>query len=49
VVHYPVEIRRSAEIDDRVTRKLLETIEQEPSLKLVASGTPRIQPAGAVG
>jgi small-conductance mechanosensitive channel len=46
VVHYPVEIRRSVEIDDRITRKLLETIEKEPKLRLVASGTPRIQPAG---
>jgi small-conductance mechanosensitive channel len=45
VIRYPVDIHRSGEIDDAITRKLLETIEQEPKLKLVPSGTPRIQPA----
>ena len=45
VVRYPVEIGRAGEINDRITRKLLETIDLEPSLKLVASGTPRIQAA----
>jgi small-conductance mechanosensitive channel len=44
-VRYPVEIARSAEVDDQVTRALLERIEQEPKLKLVISGTPRIQRA----
>ncbi len=43
VVRYPVELRRSAEIDDKVTRALLHAIEVEPNLKLVASGTPTIQ------
>jgi small-conductance mechanosensitive channel len=46
VVRYPVEIRRAAEVDDRVTRRLLEAIEEEPRLRLVAAGTPRIQAAG---
>jgi len=45
VVRYPVEVRRASEIDDKVTRKLLTTIENEPKLKLVATSTPRIQPA----
>lgn len=45
VVRYPVEIRRAAEIDDRITRKLLESIEEEPKLKLVPSSAPKIQPA----
>jgi small-conductance mechanosensitive channel len=45
VVRYPVEIGRAGEINDRITRKLLETIDQEPSLRLVSSGTPRIQAA----
>lgn len=45
VIRYPVDIHRSGEIDDAITRKLLETIEQAPKLKLVPSGTPRIQPA----
>jgi small-conductance mechanosensitive channel len=45
VIRYPVVLRRAAEIDDRVTRTLLAAIESEPKLKLVAAGTPRIQPA----
>jgi small-conductance mechanosensitive channel len=45
VVRYPVEMRRAAEIDDKITRKLLDTIEQEPKLKLVATSTPKIQAA----
>jgi small-conductance mechanosensitive channel len=45
VVRYPVEVRRAAEIDDRVTRQLLEAIEREPKLRIVASATPRIQAA----
>ena len=36
VVRYPVEVHRASEIDDKVTRKLLDTIENEPKLKLVA-------------
>jgi small-conductance mechanosensitive channel len=47
VVRYPVDIRRAAEIDDQITRKLLETIEKEPKLKLVATSTPKIQSADA--
>lgn len=47
VVRYPVDIRRAAEIDDRITRKLVEAIDEEPKLKVVASGTPKIQPANA--
>ena len=44
-LRYPVEIGRAGEINDKITRKLLETIDQEPKLRLVASGTPRIQAA----
>jgi small-conductance mechanosensitive channel len=43
VVRYPVELRNAAEIDDRVTRALVLAIDEEPKLKLVASGTPTIQ------
>jgi small-conductance mechanosensitive channel len=46
VVRYPVELRHGAEIDDRVTRALLDAIEHEPTLKLVTSGTPAVQAAG---
>ena len=35
------------QIDDRITRKLLETIEVEHNLRLVATGTPRLQPRPA--
>ncbi len=45
VVRYPVEIRRASEIDDQITRKLLEAIESEPRLKIVPSAAPKIQPA----
>jgi small-conductance mechanosensitive channel len=45
VVRYPVEMRRAAEVDDKITRALLDTIEREPHLKLVATSTPKIQPA----
>ena len=48
VVRYPVELAPTAEIDDSITRKLLETIEKEPKLKLVAVGAPKIQAVEAV-
>jgi len=47
LVRYPVEVRRASEIDDRITRKLLATIQAEPRLRMVASGTARIQAAMA--
>ncbi|HSV16544.1 MAG TPA: hypothetical protein VLI90_19935, partial [Tepidisphaeraceae bacterium] len=40
-VRYPVEMRRASEVDEKITHKLLATIEQEPKLKLVASTTPK--------
>jgi small-conductance mechanosensitive channel len=43
VIRYPVDNQKSAEIDDQITRNLLEAIEKEPSLKLVPTGTPEIQ------
>ena len=46
VIRYPVEIHLGPQTDDKITRKLLETIDSEPHLRLVASGTPRIQSAG---
>jgi small-conductance mechanosensitive channel len=45
VIRYPVDNQKSADIDDQITRKLLEAIEKEPKLKLVPTGTPEIQPA----
>jgi len=43
VIRYPLELARSAEIDDEITRNLLEALDQPPKLKLVGSGTPNIQ------
>lgn len=45
VVRYPVELQRASEIDDKITRKLLESINAEPKLKLVSAGTAKIQPS----
>jgi small-conductance mechanosensitive channel len=44
VIRYPLEVERSAEIDDEVIRELLAALEKPPKLKLVGSGTPNIQP-----
>ncbi len=44
VVRYPVELETATEIDDRITRELLHSLEQHPRLKLVGSATPNIQP-----
>jgi small-conductance mechanosensitive channel len=45
VVRYPVEIRKAAEVDDNITRKLLEIIAGDSGLKAAVSGTPRIRAA----
>jgi small-conductance mechanosensitive channel len=45
VVRYPVEIRRSSDIDDELTLALLEIIENEPDLKATVSGLPKIRAA----
>jgi small-conductance mechanosensitive channel len=37
VVRYPLDLQKSAEIDDRMTRSLLEAIRREPRLKLAGS------------
>jgi small-conductance mechanosensitive channel len=44
VIRYPIELEKAAEIDDKITRELLDALEQRPRLKLVGSGTPNIQP-----
>jgi small-conductance mechanosensitive channel len=44
VARYPVELETATEIDDRITRELLRSLEQHPRLKLVGTGTPNIQP-----
>lgn len=44
VIRYPVQLEKATEIDDRITRELLLSLEQTPKLKLVGTGTPNIQP-----
>ena len=43
VVRYPIELGRSAEIDDLMTRKLMEVIDGEPELKSAVVGTPKLR------
>lgn len=47
VIRYPLELEKAAEVDDRITRALLDAIESEPELKLVGTGTPNLQPVSA--
>ena len=44
IIRYPVEIRREAEIDSQMARKLMEAINSTPELKS-AAGSPRIRSA----
>jgi len=44
-VRYPVELRRSSEIDDEITLAFLEITEKEPDLKAAVSGLPKIRAA----
>ena len=48
VIRYPAEARRAVQVADEVSRRLLEAIQHEPSLRLVTLGTPDIQASGAV-
>ena len=45
IVRYPVEIRKAPEVDDNITRKLLEVINNDPELKAAVLGSPRIRAA----
>jgi small-conductance mechanosensitive channel len=45
VVRYPVELARVAEVDARVTRELLDLIENDADLKAIVSGHPLIRAA----
>lgn len=46
IIRYPVDARSAVQIADEVSRRLLDTIKQEPGLRLVTLSTPNIQ-AGA--
>jgi small-conductance mechanosensitive channel len=47
VVRFPVELHKAAEIDDRVMRELLDTVDREPRLRLIGTATSTVsaQPA----
>jgi small-conductance mechanosensitive channel len=45
VVRYPVDIRRAAEIDDNVTRSILDLLANTPDLKSSGAGAPKIRAA----
>lgn len=44
-LRYPVETRSALQTADEVSRRLMDAINREPTLKLVAQATPNIQPA----
>jgi small-conductance mechanosensitive channel len=45
LVRYPVEIRRAPDIDEEMTRTVLQLIESDAELKTAVSGTPKIRSA----
>lgn len=45
VVRYPVDIRRASEIDDQITRSVLQSLEEEQELKVAVLGSPKIRAA----
>jgi hypothetical protein len=45
IVRYPLEIRKAAEVDDNITKRLLEATKADPGLKAAVLGTPRIRAA----
>jgi small-conductance mechanosensitive channel len=45
VVRYPVALRQVSEVDDMITRSLLEILQQQPDLQASVSGLPRIRAA----
>jgi small-conductance mechanosensitive channel len=44
-VRYPVEIRNAPDIDEQMTRKVLELVETDEALQAAVSGTPKIRSA----
>jgi Mechanosensitive ion channel len=45
VVRYPVGLRQVSEVDEKITRKLLDLLEQQPELQASVAGFPRIRAA----
>jgi small-conductance mechanosensitive channel len=44
VVRYPVDLNRAAEIDDKITRTLMDAIHTDEKLASAVSGSPKIRP-----
>lgn len=45
LVRYPVQIRKESEMDEEVTRKVLDLIHSEPDVQAAVSGSPKIRSA----
>jgi hypothetical protein len=45
LVRYPVEIRKAPDIDEEMTRKVLDLVETDAALKASVAGTPKIRSA----
>jgi hypothetical protein len=44
-VRYPVEIRRAPDVDEEMTRTVLDLVQKDAGLKAAVSGTPKIRSA----
>jgi small-conductance mechanosensitive channel len=44
VIRYPVELDEAEEVDDRITREIVNATSHEPKLKILGSGAPTVQP-----
>jgi hypothetical protein len=44
-VRYPVDLRRASEVDDKITRALLDTIKNDKQIQSGIAGTPKIRAA----
>jgi len=45
VVRYPVEIQHGADIDDQITRKLMEVLSGDAQMKAAVSASPKLRAA----
>lgn len=45
IARYPVDLNRAGEIDDKITRALIEAIDHDENLASSVSGSPKIRPA----
>jgi hypothetical protein len=45
IVRYPVDIRTASEIDDHVTRAVVDIVNNDPAVKTAVAGSPKIRAA----